>query len=142
VEPLVQTDDVLPTLLDYIGCQHEAIAMHGRSLRPLIEKRAEAIRPYVVTGYHASPYRCLRDLQWSYLYRPEGSELYDLQQDPTEQKNVISQHSDLAAEMHRKLGVFSFTKQAKVPGKTIQERYEWSGTPVSLDRNPALTRSP
>jgi len=140
IDAIVQTDDVLPTFLDYIGFPHEAIAMHGRSLRPLIEGKAESIRDYVVTGYHSSPYRCVRDKRWSYLYRPEGPELYDLQNDPLEQNNVIEKYPDVAAEMHRRMGVFSFTKQAKVPGKNVQERYEWSGTPISLDRNPALTR--
>jgi arylsulfatase A-like enzyme len=137
---LVQTDDVLPTFLDYIDCGHETIAMHGRSLRPLVEGKEQAVRDYVITAYHDSPYRCVRDVQWSYFYRPEGPELYQLLDDPTERKNVIGQHRDVAQQMHRKMGVFSFTKQGKAPGKNVQERYEWSGTPIALDRNPALTR--
>jgi len=140
LDALAQTDDVLPTFLDYIDCGAEAVAMHGKSLRPLVEGRAESVRDWVVTGYHQSPYRCVRDRQWSYFYRPEGSELYNLANDPTEQCNVIGQHVDVAERMHRRMGVFSFTKQGKAPGKNIQERYEWSGTPVALDRNPAVAR--
>ena len=46
----------------------------------------------------------------------------------------------MAEELHRKMGVFSFTKQGKRRGKTVQEQYEWAGTPVSLDRNPTISR--
>ena len=141
VDALVQTDDVLPTFLDYAGFAGEASAMHGRSVQPLIDGRQEALRDCVVTGYHQSPYRCVRDAKWSYFYRPDGSELYDLAGDPLERSNVIANHPDVAEKMHRKMGVFTFTKQGKTVGKTIQEKYEWSGTAIGLDRNPAMTRT-
>ena len=40
---------------------------------------------------------------WTLLYdtEPGGSELYDLKSDPKQEKNVISQHTDVARELHQ-----------------------------------------
>jgi len=41
--------------------------------------------------------------EWSLLYdvEPGGSELYNLKSDPKQEKNVISQHPDVARELHQ-----------------------------------------
>jgi arylsulfatase A-like enzyme len=130
VSPLVQTDDLLPTLLDLLNLPQESIAMTGKSVWPLVTGEAERLREFVVTGFHDSEHRCLRDEEWSYIKRPAGEapELYNLLQDPTEQHNLAAEHPE---ELQRMAGQLPRGFQILQPKfSTIQLQYEVSGTPV------------
>lgn len=129
VDALVQTDDVAPTILDLLGLDRETQSMHGHSLVPLMAGAEDPVRDVVVTGYHESEHRCVRDGRWSYLRRPPGrtDELYDLEADPDEQTNVIDEYPAEADRLAERLGQYFTTTQ--VTG-TIQEGYETSGTPA------------
>jgi len=129
IVPLVQTDDLLPTTLDLLGLAHEAVCMTGRSAWSLVSGDAAKLRDVVVTGYHQSPYRCVRDEEWSLVVSPDGKhELYDLTGDPAEQHNLFHEREDVARRLLKHLGCFSYTKLPRTQVGNIQEAYEWAHT--------------
>jgi arylsulfatase A-like enzyme len=131
VAPLVQTDDLLPTTLDLIGLGHEAVCMTGKSAWKLVTGEVEKHRDVVITGYHESPFRCVRDTQWSLVVDPQGNHgLYDLVADPREQTNLFAERTEVAKGLMERLGFFSFTKLPPGQIGNIQELYEWAHTPV------------
>ena len=104
--------------------------MTGKSMWPLVTGESVKLRECVVTGFHDSEHRCVRDEVWSYIHRPPGDppELYNLVQDPTEQNNVAEEYPEqvqrLAGQLPRGFQIL----QPKF--STIQLQYEVSGTPV------------
>jgi len=106
VPGLVRTVDILPTLLDLLGVEAPA-GLDGASLRPLIEGQPDPEAPRVAYADQLNGYdwnaRMLRkiptadflyslgDGRWKLIYRPsrpERSELFDLEADPGETRNV------------------------------------------------------
>ncbi|MFC1558312.1 sulfatase [candidate division KSB1 bacterium] len=113
---LIETVDVLPTLFELIGLP-EPLNCQGRSFVPLVsdinklynsreQVFSENIIPEVITGYR---YNCefkkgsgvlgirhpdakmVRTDRWKYNYYPDyGGELYDLQNDPLENQNLVN----------------------------------------------------
>jgi arylsulfatase A-like enzyme len=93
-DALVSNVDLLPTLCDFAGAAAPE-GVQGRSLRPLLDGRTPADwREFVVAEYYskqkwANPIRMLCTKQWKYVrYRPWGDELYNLEKDPNEMKNL------------------------------------------------------
>ncbi len=109
-EHLVSALDVLPTICDYAGVKGPA-AMHGKSLREIIEKPQQAGHEYVVSEMANGPARSfmVRTKRYKYMVFPgtAGRKLemfFDMQTDPGEMKNLASR-TELAAEIerHRKM---------------------------------------
>jgi len=131
VAPLVQMDDILPTTLKLIGLEHESACMTGQSMWPLVTGDAQKLRDVVITGYHSSAYRCVRDERWSLVVNPEGNhELYDLVNDPAEQTNLYAEQQQVAQRLLNYLGYFSYTKLPAKQFENVQEAYEWAHTSV------------
>ena len=87
------------------------------------------LRDVVVTGYHTSAFRCVRDERWSLLVHPEGRhELYDLVDDAREKVNLFGKRKDVAQRLLKQLGFFSYTKQPPTQYRNVQEAYEWAHT--------------
>ena len=101
-DALVQSIDVLPTLLDYCGVQAPA-GVDGRTFRPLLEGKIQRFRDYVVT--HTNGTIMIRDARWKLVYtdaRPKAFlELYDLKERPLEVRNRAAdpQCADALARM-------------------------------------------
>ena len=131
VAPLIQTDDLLPTTLDLLSLQHETAAMTGSSAWRLVTGDAAKLRDVVITGYHPSPIRCVRDERWSLVMLPDGQhELYDLVDDPGEKSNLFAERRDEAQRLMRRLGYFSYTKLPPAQFENVQEAYEWADTAI------------
>ena len=128
LDALAQFHDVLPTILQAIGMGNNLETLHGRSLMPLIRGGGESIRDAIVTGYHQAPDRCIRDKTWSYVRRPEGEpdELYNLMEDPKEQKNLIDEYPEEAARLASAFGPVYAVSGPVIKG--IQGRYEIEGS--------------
>jgi arylsulfatase A-like enzyme len=103
---LVRTVDVMPTILDYVGVEIPT-GLQGRSLRPLIEGRPDEERIAYADQINLfdrnakmiqrrpkdSLLYSMQDQRWKLIYRPMHpmrSELFDLQDDPGEEKNLFA----------------------------------------------------
>lgn len=123
VDALLQMPDILPTIMEIMGLGVESQAMHGKSFWPIVKGEKEKIRDWIVTGYHESIHRCIRDKEWSFILRPEGdkNELYNLKDDPREKKNLIDKHSEKAKEFISRLGIY-FSLKAKQMNRILSQR--------------------
>jgi N-acetylglucosamine-6-sulfatase len=100
VEPMVLSLDIAPTLLELAGAAIPA-NMHGRSLVPLLKGTQPKVRDSFLIEYfsdtvfprvHKMGYQAVRTGRWKYIHYTELTgmdELYDLQTDPYEMRNLI-----------------------------------------------------
>jgi arylsulfatase A-like enzyme len=84
----VYQTDLLPTLCDLAGVPIPA-GVDGRSLRPILEGRREAVREFAATFFMDQQF-AVRDARWKLIHFPHHGrrELYDLQQDPHELQDL------------------------------------------------------
>jgi len=115
VDAQVRTTDILPTVLALTGTPAPA-ELNGTSLVPLIKRQEEAVRElFAETDYPLrfgwAPIRALRDVNAKLIEAPRP-ELYNMESDPRELKNVYAagdpQVSGLQAALDR--------WKAKLPG--------------------------
>jgi N-acetylglucosamine-6-sulfatase len=99
VEQLAVNIDLAPTFLDLAGVPIPA-TMQGRSLKPLLAGEKTAWRTSILMEYFRDgqfaipPWQAVRTDLWKYIHYPESEkhdELYDLQADPYEMRNVIQE---------------------------------------------------
>ncbi len=115
----VLTTDVAPTILDAAGAEPME-DIHGRSIRPLVSKTPPAWRTEWLYEYNYEkqfPYtpnvRAVRGDRFKYIRYPHGdgsddrhmAELYDIQADPGESRNLIADpaHAATIADMQARL---------------------------------------
>lgn len=124
IDAMVLNIDLAPTLLDFAGLPAER-GMQGRSWRPLIEGRAQAIREQFLYEYFFYPdiadyelqtanppitptITALRTPATKLITYPGRTwlELFDLRSDPHEKRNLAydPRHARLLADMQRRLG--------------------------------------
>jgi arylsulfatase A-like enzyme/Flp pilus assembly protein TadD len=104
IKPQVRTIDILPTLLDLLGIETPR-DVQGTSLLPLVrdprrEWRHEALvdSRFNELHYGWAPLRALRDGRYKYVEAPTP-ELYDLQADPGETRNLAASDPSRAQDM-------------------------------------------
>jgi arylsulfatase A-like enzyme len=107
--------DLAPTLLELAGVAAPA-GLHGRSLVPLLEGRRVAWREDFLYEYYEYPAahcvrknRGVRDARWKLIHfwqPPEEWELYDLQTDPDETRNLagVPAHAETLRRLRGRLG--------------------------------------
>lgn len=109
---LASARDVMPTFLELAGVQHPGIEYRGRPVRPSL---GSSMLPYLTgdearihsksyalgTEYNGSA--ALRSGKWKLIFMPKETDgqwfLFDLNADPTEQRNVASNHPDVVEEL-------------------------------------------
>ncbi len=125
-DELVESIDVLPTLFSLCGLD-EPIHCHGRNLKPLITGDgefnardavfSENIIPEVITipgfqfakgkgiaGIRHPDAKMIRTRRWKYNHYPEGyEELYDLEADPKEKRNLAATERGTATELRGRI---------------------------------------
>ncbi|MFQ6070776.1 MAG: sulfatase-like hydrolase/transferase [Candidatus Aminicenantales bacterium] len=106
LESVVRTVDIFPTVLDLLTIPVPEFCQ-GKNLVPLIEGKraefdsyAETYLPFLACGW--SELKAIRTNRWKFIKAPR-SELYDLEKDPLEEKNVIDREKDVALELEEKL---------------------------------------
>lgn len=109
VSGLTDLVDILPTAWNSLGLPREELPPNsGLSLLPVVTGKAPAHRwVYHETlvpdlEYGASELRGLRDERWKYIRAPRP-ELYDLEKDPKELKNLAGREGDRMQEMEARL---------------------------------------
>jgi len=123
IDGLVSLIDLFPTLCDYAGVNVEH-DMSGRSLMPwLAEDKPDSPHEYVASewhtlwGYTIEPGRMIRTNQFKYTHylEADGEELYDLENDPGELKNLAhDQNFQNIRNEHRDL-LMDHVKKTKDP---------------------------
>lgn len=108
---LVSNYDFLPSVLDYLGLkdkQAKKPSSPGRSYTAVL--RGQPIKWDNVVFFEFENVRAVRTDRWKYIARfPDGpNELYDLNADPGERKNLIDQESLVATrnELRKRLDAF------------------------------------
>jgi arylsulfatase A-like enzyme len=108
VGELVRSIDVMPTVLELTGVRPDELLMQGRTLGPLL--RGEPDQPRVsfshgrsVDGYELHM-RSMRVGPWRYIHEQGvGGQLYDLEADPGETRDVSAEHPAEARMLHGRL---------------------------------------
>jgi arylsulfatase A-like enzyme len=104
IDALVQGHDVTPTMMELLGVPFQG---DGVSVLPLISGKKEKLREEAVIAWsefaegHAPARVSVRTDSWNFVHaagRPEKHpELYDIKNDPEEDRNVISEHPEQAS---------------------------------------------
>jgi len=99
------TSDIYPTILEMLNiADPSASVKDGKSLWPLLQENTQSERNAPIgfqSNFKGEMYRVWSDDRFKLVHREESDqwELYDLQGDPQEQRNVINEHAELAKEM-------------------------------------------
>jgi arylsulfatase A-like enzyme len=120
VEALTLNIDVAPTLVELAGAE-PLEAAQGRSFVPLLRGENAQWRDSFLAEYYlekvaprAPTWQAIRTTRWKYIHYPElegMDELYDLQADPHEMRNLFAEPS-ARAELMRLRGELDRLKQA------------------------------
>ena len=104
---LVETPEIFSTILDFLKVPKPP-RIHGESLLPMMAGQAEKIRDYAYMGYFKRTWR-VSDKNWSFvlsLEKGRPNELYNLQEDPEEKKNLVEKEKQKAMELELELRRF------------------------------------
>lgn len=132
----VSTVDVMPTVLDLVGLSPQP-GLDGRSLarlvlHPAAESPGVAYSETYFPRFHYGwqHLRAMRDGKWKYIEAPTP-ELYDVQQDPGETKNVYKAYSRRAEDLRLLLEKMAGSGVQAAPDETTLD-------PETLQRLAAL----
>jgi arylsulfatase A-like enzyme len=104
---LVETPEIFATIVDFLKVGKPP-RIHGESLLPIMAGQAEKIRDYAYMGYFKRTWR-VSDKKWSFvlsLEKGRPNELYNLQEDPEEKKNLVETEKQKAMELELELRRF------------------------------------
>ncbi len=125
VSDLIQAVDIMPTILDFAGVDGHA-GMQGASMRRLLRKDAVEWRQWAFA--ESLNMKMVRTQRWKLIHfggKPYG-ELYDLQNDPLEVKNLYDdpQYAERQAEMTKLLADILIETEDPVPEPALGTAYE------------------
>ena len=99
----VQNTDVLPTVLDALGVEHEPV--DGRSVLPLMQGAGEPIRDYAITGW--GPWASVRTPEWNLILHTTDADaqprLFAPSKDPLESVNVAAENPGVVKDLQGRL---------------------------------------
>ncbi len=100
-----QVQDVMPTLLEMCGAPSDGLSFDGTSLAGLLKRDAPLAERILVVQFGASPpvpddpkkgRSCVIWKQWRLVH---GSELYDVQADRAQMRDVAAEHPEVLARL-------------------------------------------
>jgi len=122
VEEIVQTPDILPTILNILDIKKTIRSIQGEDIDQIITGKKEKLRDYAICGMMERV--CVKDKKWKLLtvlkeedypfyrynplttYKQDTPELYDLEQDPEEKNNIAHINPGKVKELESKLQDF------------------------------------
>jgi arylsulfatase A len=110
--------DVLPTLADIAGAKAPA-GLDGMSMRRALRGEPQPSHPFMYWEFHERGFQqAVRMGRWKALRLKRGAalELYDLEADPGEQKELAAGHPDIVAKIDAYLET-ARTESTRWPGK-------------------------
>lgn len=103
---VVESLDIYPTLADLCGLETPA-DLDGQSLRPMLENPSETVKEAAFGYWHPGALSMRTDRYRLSRYQPKDSEvvyeLYDLENDPYETRNIAPDHPDLVKQLAAKM---------------------------------------
>jgi arylsulfatase A-like enzyme len=106
-DALVETPEIFATIVDFLKVGKPP-RIHGENLLPIMGGQAEKIRDYAYMGYFKRTWR-VSDKKWSFvlsLEKGRPNELYNLQEDPEEKRNLAEKEKSKAMELELELRRF------------------------------------
>ena len=118
IKGMIQHVDLVPTVCDYLGLNDKKLQCDGTSMREMIDGDAKEIRKF---AYFEESYVQrkigLRNKTHKYIFAPDGigqcsycqkvhagaEELYDLEKDPGETNNVVTENRIITDQMRADL---------------------------------------
>jgi len=113
-EDFVQPPDLMPTVLEALGAEHD-LKFGGRSLLPILSGQRESLRDFAITGWFERG-SAIRTEDWTCFLdhgADEPCELYSRRDDPAEKHNLAGECPDVCAELGARLK--DFAKEASAP---------------------------
>lgn len=124
VHEQVRQVDIMPTIMELAQVENR-LSMHGETLGPLM--RGEEMEPrsaYIMTGWTEKQdgrnWHGLRQEKWKYIERPRQGPhvetspmLFDLENDPDEERNVLHKYPEKTIEMRLELDRIVYSSQAE-----------------------------
>lgn len=127
----VGTVDVLPTLLDLLGIEERPEELQGRSLAGLLRNPAggqepagrgvhyaETLSPRLSHGW--GELRAFYEDRYKYVHGPRP-ELFDLESDPHETRNLVNELPEQAAQLRQNLESFLARQPKSQAGSAIKK---------------------
>ena len=112
-QALVQTVDLLPTIVSALGLQpidRDEAPLHGHDLLPLIRGERTKVRDYACLGMDVAEF-AIRTHLWHLIVpietdpdEPRSAELFRKPEDRWDQNNVIDQHPEVAEHLELACG--------------------------------------
>ncbi|MFC1735670.1 sulfatase [Candidatus Hydrogenedentota bacterium] len=130
-ETLVQSIDLMPTLLDLVKAPLPA-GVQGKSLVPILKGEVDKVNDAVYAEVGpVSTEKCvmMRAEGHKYIYYTDGSELlFDMKNDPNEFTNLAGkdEHKDLLAEMRLKMLEWRINSEDPLPGDVKPPKDGWA----------------
>lgn len=114
--------DFLPTILDIAGLK-PTNKPDGKSLVEILRGKPSSVRPdlfWHYPHYHSMggvPYTAIKHLNWRMIHFHEGNriEMYDLAQDPHEDKNLAGKHPDQVQFLLNRMNKWRVEVGAQMP---------------------------
>jgi len=103
VPGFVETCDIMPTILDFLEIPSPE-TVQGASMLPLLRGDKDRLRDYACCGQHKTCWS-IKNERWSYMcwLRDGREELYDREEDFTEQQDVVQDHPETAKQLRDEL---------------------------------------
>jgi len=120
LDELVQPADLAPTVVDLAGITSPG-RMQGKSFAPLLRGQECHVREVAISSPGIANVRSkthpivAHDRSWALIDRPDpdGRELYDVQNDPKQTRNVAAEYPEEVARLHEAVLSFLQTHDAQ-----------------------------
>ncbi len=131
ITALTQVIDLMPTLFDLFEIPYPEQGMQGKSLLPMLAGEVDGVNDYAFSRTVGdNPCYVVRDHRWALLLYQGGEkrELYDMEADPRQTRNIIEQEPGRAAELAAAFRAFA-VEQRSPPLDFVDPDAEVRGRP-------------